>query len=84
MKKIARNEVRDELVLMNEGFQILTKGQVKVKLLSGFSKGEIVKAGVDWVCFGTVEIENAQKFAQWITKAAEAAANFKYNGYTIA
>ena len=74
MKKIARNEVRDELVLMNEGFQILTNGQVKVKLLSGFSKGETVK----------VETEKAQKFAQWSTKAAEAAANFKYNGYTIA
>lgn len=84
MKKIARNEVRDELVLMNEGFQILTNGQVKVKLLSGFSKGETVKAGVDWVCCGTVDTDKAQKFAQWITKAAEAAANFKYNGYTIA
>ena len=69
MKKIARNEVRDELVLMNEGFQILTNGQVKVKLLSGFSKGETVKAGTPVALVGGTpgkEDANHLHFELWL------------------
>lgn len=42
-----------------------------------------VKIGVNWPCRGTVSAEEATAFAAELTKAAELAANFHYNGYKI-
>ena len=39
-----------------------------------------IKMGVDWPCLGAVDAETAQRFSDVLVKAAEAAANFKYNG----
>lgn len=42
-----------------------------------------IKMGVNWPCLGAVDAETAQRFSDVLVKAAEAAANFKYNGYKI-
>ncbi len=42
-----------------------------------------VKMQVNWSAVGSVEPERAMKMAQLLTKAAELANNFKYNGYKV-
>ncbi len=42
-----------------------------------------IDMGVNWGALGTVSAEEATEFAEALTKAAELATNFPYNGYTI-
>lgn len=42
-----------------------------------------VKMQVNWSAVGSVNPEQAMKMAQLLTKAAELANNFKYNGYKV-
>ena len=43
----------------------------------------LIELGVNWGSIGTVDVKTAQRFAAKITAVAQAAANFKYNGYKI-
>jgi hypothetical protein len=51
------------------------------EIYEGF--GAPIHLGVNWSAIGTVSAEEAVEFAGKLTAAAEAAANFKYNGYVI-
>lgn len=51
------------------------------KAYNGF--GEPIRMGVSWSAVGAVPAAKALAFAARLTAAAEAAANFKYNGYVI-
>lgn len=42
-----------------------------------------IETKVNWSAIGSVSAEEAVKFAQLLTKAAELANNFKYNGYKV-
>ena len=44
---------------------------------------EPVQLGVNWAALGTVPADEAREFAEKLVKAATAAENFEYNGYTV-
>ena len=44
---------------------------------------EPVRLGVNWGALGTVPAAEAREFARQLTKAADAAETFEYNGYVI-
>lgn len=44
---------------------------------------EPIEAKVNWCAIGSVAPEQAEAMAKLLTRAAEAARNFKYNGYEV-
>jgi hypothetical protein len=57
-------------------------GRIQVGIIYDVLGGP-VHLGVNWAGIGTVSAEETVKFAGKLAAAAEATANFKYNGYTI-
>lgn len=78
----AKNEMRAELDAMTKEL-FSQKGYGLVEVYADFGYKRPIKAEVNWSALGAVPAEDAVKFAQLLTKAAELASNFKYNGFKV-
>ena len=78
----ARNEMMAELnKLSTELFG--TRGNRYVEIYTDYGFGSPIESVVNWAAIGSVPAEDAVKFAKLLTKAADLASNFKYNGYKV-
>lgn len=78
----ARNEMQKELREFADQL-FPQKGSRYVEIYTDFWFGKGIESQVNWSAIGSVSAEEAIKFAQLLTKAAELAKNFKYNGYKV-
>ena len=79
----AKKEMRDELDELTQELFPEKRCFGLVEVYADFGYKRPVKAEVNWAALGSVSAEDAVKFAQLLTKAAELAQNFKYNGFKV-
>lgn len=79
----AKNEMRAELNAMTQELFSEKYYHNLVEVYADFGYKRPIKAEVNWAALGSVSAEDAVKFAQLLTKAAELASNFKYNGFKV-
>jgi len=79
----AKKEMRDELDALTQELYPEKHYYNLVEVYADFGYKRPISSEVNWSAIGSVSAEDAVKFAQLLTKAAELASNFKYNGYKV-
>ena len=79
MKKVSYREYNKALRDLQERFG----RQVMVMDMGSTLDRREIEMGVNWAAIGAVKPEEAEAFAELLTKAAKAAREFPYNGYEI-
>ena len=78
---VARREMQNELDKFS--VQLFGVSGMYVEVYADFGYSKPIEAEVNWGAIGAAPAEEAVKFAQLLTKAAELAKNFKFNGYKV-
>ena len=78
----ARNEMQKKLREFAD--QLFPQnGNRYVEIYTDFGYKKPIESQVNWSAIGSVSAEEAIKFAELLTKSAELANGFKYNGYKV-
>lgn len=79
----AKKEMRDELDALAQ--ELFPEGYYHdlVEVYAVLNYKRPITTEVNWSAIGSVSADYAVKFAQLLTKAAELASNFKYNGFKV-
>ncbi|MBP5781934.1 MAG: hypothetical protein J6W04_00160 [Bacteroidales bacterium] len=78
----ARQDLQEELYKLQ--LQLFpNQGYGLVEVYSDFNSKHPVESRINWSAIGVVDSGDAVKFAQLLTKAAELADSFKYNGFKV-
>ena len=83
MKTVKYQEYRAELRRVERELGIGIGARNGIELFDMEDGVLPVKLGVNWSALGTVSGEEARRYAELLMKAAQAAENFKYNGYKV-
>ena len=90
MKEINYSDMQVAVKEVNDALMVYSNGLFGEEHWKSYAEVEVstwgndpVEAKVNWCALGSVKSEQAEAMAQLLTRAAEEARNFKYNGYVV-